>query len=154
MPETCMTSTDVIDFYTTLENLGIEMWVDGGWGVDALLGKQKRPHKDLDIAIQQKDVPKLRALLEVRGYKEIKLEEAQPWNFVLGDDKDHEIDVHVILFDDKRNGLYGPVEKGIMYPAASLTGRIRPFQETRLVFTQGDVFSWFLTCTKRLSEYR
>jgi len=117
-----MTSTDVIDFYTTLENLGIEMWVDGGWGVDALLGKQTRPHKDLDIAIQQKDVPKLRALLEVRGYKEIKLEEAQPWNFVLGDDKDHEIDVHVIVFDDQGNGLYGPVEKGIMYPAASLTG--------------------------------
>ncbi len=73
-----MTSTDVIDFYTTLENLGIEMWVDGGWGVDALLGEQTRPHKDLDIAIQQKDVSKLRELLEVRGYKEIKLEEAQP----------------------------------------------------------------------------
>ena len=122
MPETCMTSTDVIDFYTTLENLGIEMWVDGGWGVDALLGEQTRPHKDLDIAIQQKDVPKLRELLEARGYKDIKLEEAQPWNFVLGDDKDHEIDAHVIVFDDQENGLYGPAEKGLMYPAASLTG--------------------------------
>ena len=122
MPETCMTSIDVIDLYTTLANLGIEMWVDGGWGVDALLGEQTRPHKDLDIAMKQKDVPKLREFLETRGYKEIKLEEAKPWNFVLGDDKDHEIDVHVIVFDDKRNGLYGPVEKGIMYPAASLTG--------------------------------
>src|SRR5882724_4299929 len=117
-----MTPIDVIDVYTSLENLGIEIWVDGGWGVDALLGEQTRPHKDLDIAIQQKDVPKLRELLEARGYKDIKLEEAQPWNFVLGDDKDHEIDVHVIVFDDNRNGLYGPVEKGIMYPAASLTG--------------------------------
>jgi lincosamide nucleotidyltransferase A/C/D/E len=47
-----MTSIDVIDFYTTLENLGIEIWVDGGWGVDALLGEQTLPHKDLDIAIQ------------------------------------------------------------------------------------------------------
>jgi len=122
MPEKLMTSIDVTDCYTTLENLGIEIWVDGGWGVDALLGEQTRPHKDLDIAIQQKDVPKLRELLEARGYKDIKLEEAQPWNFVLGDDKDHEIDVHVIVFDDKRNGLYGPVEKGIMYHAASLTG--------------------------------
>jgi lincosamide nucleotidyltransferase A/C/D/E len=43
-----------------LEKLGIEIWVDGGWGVDALLGEQTRPHKDLDIAIQQKDVPQLR----------------------------------------------------------------------------------------------
>jgi lincosamide nucleotidyltransferase A/C/D/E len=63
MSEIYMTSIDVIGFYTTLENLGIEMWVDGGWGVDALLGEQTRPHKDLDIAIQQKDVTKLRELL-------------------------------------------------------------------------------------------
>ena len=48
MPEKLMTSIDVIDCYTTLENLGIEIWVDGGWGVDALLGEQTRPHKDLD----------------------------------------------------------------------------------------------------------
>ena len=112
MPETCMTSIDVIDLYTTLANLGIEMWVDGGWGVDALLGEQTRPHKDLDIAIQQQDVSKLRALPEAQGYKEIKLEEAKPWNFVLGDAKNHEIDVHAIVFDDKGNGLYGPVERG------------------------------------------
>jgi lincosamide nucleotidyltransferase A/C/D/E len=63
MPEKFMTSIDVIDFYTKLENLGIEIWVDGGWGVDALLGEQTRPHQDLDIAIQQKDVQKLRELL-------------------------------------------------------------------------------------------
>ena len=117
-----MTSIEVIDFYTKLASLGIEIWVDGGWGVDALLGEQTRPHKDLDIAIQQKDVQKLRELLEEQGYKEIKLEEAKPWNFVLGDDKGHEIDVHAIVFDDQGNGLYGPVERGVMYPAASLTG--------------------------------
>jgi lincosamide nucleotidyltransferase A/C/D/E len=61
--------------------------------------------------------------LEAREYQEIKLEAAQPWNFVFGDDKGHEIDVHVIVFDDKGNGLYGPVERGMMYPAAALTGR-------------------------------
>ena len=122
MPETCMTSIEVIDFYSTLESLGMMMWVDGGWGVDALLGEQTRPHKDLDIAMQQQDVPTLRAFLESRGYREIKLEEAHPWNFVFGDDKGHEIDVHVIVFDEQGNGLYGPVERGMMYPAASLTG--------------------------------
>ncbi len=34
-----MTSADVIDLYATLENLGIKIWIDGGWAVDALLGK-------------------------------------------------------------------------------------------------------------------
>jgi lincosamide nucleotidyltransferase A/C/D/E len=115
-------SIDVIDLYATLENLGVEIWIDGGWGVDALLGEQSRPHQDLDIAIQQKDVQKLRHLLRARGYEDIKLEHAKPWNFVLGDQDGREIDIHVIVFDDQGNGIYGPAEKGEMYPATSLTG--------------------------------
>ena len=96
-----MIAADVISLYTELQNLRIKIWVDGGWGVDALLGEQTRPHKDLDIAIQQRDVPQLRALLEAKGYKEIKLEDARPWNFVLGDENGREIDVHVIVLDSK-----------------------------------------------------
>ena len=101
-----MNGSDVTDFYQTLEKLEIDVWVDGGWGVDALLGVQTRPHNDLDIAIQQ----------------DIKIEHAKPWNFVLGDRKGHEIDVHAIVLDKEGNGLYGPPGKGIMYPAGSLTG--------------------------------
>jgi hypothetical protein len=76
----------------------------------------------LDIAIQQKDIPILRHLLQTRGYTDIKLEDARAWNFVLGDEDSREIDVHVIVLDDKGNGLYGPPDKGEMYPAASLMG--------------------------------
>jgi lincosamide nucleotidyltransferase A/C/D/E len=117
-----MTAADVISLYTELEDLKIKIWVDGGWGVDALLGEQTRPHQDLDIGVQQKDVPRLRQLLQERGYRDIKLEEARPWNFVLGDQNGREIDLHVIVLDDHGNGLYGPAERGEMYPAASLTG--------------------------------
>jgi lincosamide nucleotidyltransferase A/C/D/E len=117
-----MTSFDVVDFYRVVSNVGVEIWIDGGWGVDALLGDQTRPHSDLDIAIQEKDIPVLRQLVEARGYSEIKLDIARPWNFVLGDENGREIDVHVIVFDEKGNGIYGPRENGEMYPAASLTG--------------------------------
>ena len=117
-----MTSVDVIDLYTTLEKLDVQIWIDGGWCVDALLGEQTRPHRDLDITIQQKDILALRQFLQARGYRDIKLEEARAWNFVLGDENGREIDVHVIVLDDQGNGLYGPPEKGEMYPAASLTG--------------------------------
>ena len=113
--EKSMTSKDVTDLYIKLDNLGIEIWIDGGWNVDALLGRQTRPHKDLDIAIEWKDVPKLRELLAEQGYKQIKAD--SQWNFVLGDDNSHEIDVHAFVFDDKGN-----IVEGIMYPAASLTG--------------------------------
>jgi len=110
-----MTSKDVINLYSQLELQGIKIWIDGGWAVDALLGQQTRPHKDLDIAIQWKDVPKLRELLEAEGYKQIK--EDNQWNFVLGDDQGRELDLHAFIFDDQGN-----VIEGIMYPAASLTG--------------------------------
>lgn len=115
-------SVDVVDFYRTITQLGVELWIDGGWCVDALLGEQTRPHTDLDIAIQEKDVPVLRHLLQAQGYNEIKLGDARPWNFVLGDENGKEIDVHVILLDEQGDGIYGPPEKGEKYPAASLIG--------------------------------
>jgi lincosamide nucleotidyltransferase A/C/D/E len=117
-----MIAVDVVSIYAELENLGIRIWIDGGWCVDALLGEETRPHTDLDITIQQIDVSKLRHFLQTRGFKEIKLEEARPWNFVLGDESGREIDVHVIVIDAAGNGVYGPVENGETYPAASLTG--------------------------------
>jgi lincosamide nucleotidyltransferase A/C/D/E len=64
----------------------------------------------------------LRELLRKRGYKDTKTDQARDWNFVLGDEYGREIDVHVIVFDSRRNGIYGPKESGEMYPAASLTG--------------------------------
>lgn len=126
MIKNLMTPKDVIDLYFKLEELEVRIWIDGGWGVEALLGKQTRSHEDIDIVIQQKDVPKLRKLLEPQGYKDVKLEIARPHNFVLADVNGHKIDVHVIVIDKKGNGIYGPVENGEMYPVDSLagTGRI------------------------------
>lgn len=117
-----MPAADVINLYDDLEKAGVQIWLDGGWGVDALLGKQTRPHKDLDVAIQSKDLPGFREVLGAQGYKEVKPEIARPHNFVLRDNQGHEVDVHVIDLDDKGNGIYGPAENSEMYPAASLTG--------------------------------
>ncbi len=111
-----MKAEDVVKLYNLLEENGIEVWIDGGWGIDALLGKQTRPHKDLDIAIHHKDKPKLRKLLEERGYKDISRDDTSDWNFVLGDGE-HEVDVHTFAFDDKGNNIYGTA-----YPKESLTG--------------------------------
>src|SRR4030042_3091379 len=118
-----MNTSDVINLYKVRTQNGIDTWIDGGWGVDALLGQQTRPHADVDIVVQQKDVPKLRELLEEQGYKDVPRDDTSAWNFVLGDNNSHLVDVHAIVFDDKRNGLYGPIERGVMYPAASLTGK-------------------------------
>jgi lincosamide nucleotidyltransferase A/C/D/E len=101
---------------------GIRVWVDGGWAGDALLGRQTRPRGDLDLAVQQSDLTRLRSLLETRGYSNKGEENARPWNFVLKDDRGHEVDLHVVVLDEAGNGVLGPVENGDVYPAHALTG--------------------------------
>lgn len=117
-----MPAGDVVGFYRAMTELGIDPWIDGGWGVDALLGEQTRPHADLDIAIEERHVPRLRARLEARGYRDVERDDTSPWNFVLGDESGRQIDLHVIVVDERGNGIYGPPEQGVMYPAAALTG--------------------------------
>jgi lincosamide nucleotidyltransferase A/C/D/E len=117
-----MTAEDVLSIIGLLEVRGINMWLDGGWGVDALLGRQTRPHRDLDIVIELEQVPKLWQLLATRGFKDEPRDDTRPWNFVLGDGQGLEVDVHAITFDAEGNGVYGPPDNGEFYPAASLTG--------------------------------
>ncbi|MEX1248296.1 MAG: hypothetical protein WEA61_07410 [Anaerolineales bacterium] len=116
-------AADVIILYTSLEKQGVNIWIDGGWGVDALLGRKTRPHEDIDIVIEQKDLGKLREFLERKGYTDQLRDDTSDWNFVLGDQEGHLVDVHVIVLDNHGNGMYGPEEKGIMYPVGSLTGK-------------------------------
>lgn len=118
-----VTASDVTDLYLQLEALGIEIRIDGGWGVDALLGRQTRAHGDIDIVVQAKDVPAMRAFLDEQGFEELERDDTRPWNFVLGDREGREVDVHVIVLDTEGNGIYGPPQNGESYPAAALLGR-------------------------------
>ncbi len=61
--------------------------------------------------------------MKEQEYKEIKLDIARPHNFVLADDCGREIDVHVIALNDNGDGMYGAVENGVVFPAASLSGK-------------------------------
>jgi lincosamide nucleotidyltransferase A/C/D/E len=89
-----------------LEEQSIRFWVMGGWGVDALLHRQTRPHKDLDILVLLGDLPKLRKLLDAHGFSLKRIwqesrrldEEAGHWPtaFVVADPQGREIDVHLI----------------------------------------------------------
>ena len=112
-----MTANDVVALLRLLETNGIDAYVDGGWGVDALLGRHTRRHGDLDIAIQHRDVPMLRALLGAKGYSDVPRPDTRDCNFVLGDDQGHDVDVHSYTFDADGRNVYG-----VDYPIESLAG--------------------------------
>jgi lincosamide nucleotidyltransferase A/C/D/E len=112
-----MTAEDVVEFIKLLKDAGIEVCIDGGWGVDALLGKQTRRHSDLDIAVEHKHVPLIRTLLEARRYQDVPRDDTRDCNFVLGDDAGHQIDIHTYTFDAEGKLIFG-----VSYPYDSLNG--------------------------------
>jgi lincosamide nucleotidyltransferase A/C/D/E len=63
-----MDAARVLDLLADLEALGIQIWLDGGWAVDALLGEQTRPHDDLDLVSRLEDSAQIEKALGARGY--------------------------------------------------------------------------------------
>lgn len=103
--------------------LGCELWLDGGWGVDALVNEETRSHEDVDIVVQKCDLECIRDALKSLGFVPMERDDTRTWNFVLVDARDQQIDFHVIEFDTEGNGIYGPPEHGIYYPAEAFSGR-------------------------------
>lgn len=63
-----MVLTEVLAVLQVLDSVGCRYWLEGGWGVDALVGRQTRPHHDLDVDFDAtREAQVLAALLEI-GY--------------------------------------------------------------------------------------
>ncbi len=117
-----MTSSVLIELLRLLDEASIAVWLDGGWGVDALLKRQTRPHKDVDIILRVSDVPELREILGRRGF--VVKEGSPPNSFVLANGSGIEVDVHAVVFDEDGNGVYR-MQNGQdwIYPAEGFSGR-------------------------------
>jgi lincosamide nucleotidyltransferase A/C/D/E len=111
-----VSAEEVIKIYSHLTEHGIRIWLTGGWGIDALLGEQTRPHKDLDVVMLLEDVVRMCALLECDGYglKEVWSENRQAIDaqgvktataFVLADGQGCEIDIHALVLDEQGKGI-------------------------------------------------
>lgn len=116
-----MNSEDVAELHRILDQTGIAIWIDGGWAVDAVAGRQTRSHNDLDIAAEAKALDALRECLAERGYRQTPSTDESKWNFVLEDEVGRKIDVHVVVLDEQ-GGVWADAIDGTAYPAGSLTG--------------------------------
>lgn len=106
----------------TFEAAGLPFWVDGGWGVDALLEQQTRPHSDLDLAIHLADMPLIERALHSLGYQRVARPETRAWNPVLHHPVDGLVDLHGFVLDADGNGILGAPAENSMYPAGALDG--------------------------------
>jgi lincosamide nucleotidyltransferase A/C/D/E len=116
-----MTAAAAVELLQLLEGVAIEVWLDGGWAVDAAVGKQTRSHEDLDVILRVSDIPKLRHVLGKRGFSV--QDGGTESNFVLADGSGLEVDVHAITIDPTGNGVYR-MQNGSdwTFPAAGFVG--------------------------------
>lgn len=116
-----MDLTAVLAVCRCLTQHGIVFWVDGGWGVDALLGEQTRPHADLDLAVRFADLAGCAEALAGLGYERTATPESPHWNPVLRG-PGGAVDLHGFTLDAHGNGILGDTADGAVYPAGSLAG--------------------------------
>ncbi len=120
------TLEDVLEVLDAAAAQRLAVWVDGGWGVDALLETQTRTHGDLDLAVQSSDATAFEHALRTLGYERCHEPSATPWNYLMAHPRGAVVDLHLIDLDDAGNGVLGPPQSRASYPADALrgTGRI------------------------------
>ena len=139
---TQVTAAGVGDLYSGLLARGVQLWVDGGWGIDALIERQTRPHKDFDAFVAFEDLPALTGSLSGRGFSLKLIWEENRWTpcpeppplvgrerpaveaptaFVLKDGSGREIDFHVVRFDEQGRGT--PAwDSDLVFPPGAFAG--------------------------------
>jgi lincosamide nucleotidyltransferase A/C/D/E len=118
-----MLDADVLTVLDRLEGAGLVVWLDGGWGVDALVGFQSRPHQDLDLAIARGDRPTAQAALATLGFeRDPTVVPGLPARVLLADPEGRQVDLHLLVFDGQGNGWQEVGEDAWgAYPAGDLT---------------------------------
>lgn len=89
-----MTAEQALGVLDSLAAAGVEAWVDGGWGVDALVGRQSRPHADLDLAVPSECLVAALAALRRDGFAFAR--EELPASVVYRHADGREVDIHPV----------------------------------------------------------
>lgn len=124
--EKIMSAEAAVKILSDLEDLNIKVILDGGWGIDALLEEETRPHKDLDFLVEKKNLEELKEYLAANQFTQT--DNFNKWWHMSFENTTHIIDIHVIEFDEVGKAIYGPKERddfplaGI-FPAYALKGK-------------------------------
>lgn len=97
-----MTADDVLEIIGRLDAAGVTWWIHGGWGMDALLGAETRPHDDLDLAVNREHLDHLEATLS--DFRRVGERDERPASFVIADPRGRQIDIHPLRLDEDGNG--------------------------------------------------
>jgi lincosamide nucleotidyltransferase A/C/D/E len=106
---------------TLLDELGargLRVWVAGGWAVDAVTGRQTRPHGDLDLTVDAAQQLELFDLLDRLGFATTM--DWLPVRAELTASDGRKVDVHPVVFQADGSGVQNGLDgHTFAYAAAS-----------------------------------
>jgi lincosamide nucleotidyltransferase A/C/D/E len=111
-----VSAEDAVYLCKLFSNHGIQVWLTGGWGIDALLEQQTRQHHDLDVLMLVDDVSVLLNVMHKEGYGYKELWSENLWSvdangtrietaFFVSDPEGRELDAHALRLDEQGNGI-------------------------------------------------
>jgi len=101
-----ITEKDAIDLIMLAEELEINVFIDGGWGVDALLGEQTREHQDIDLFVEERQAVRFIYALHQQGFKERTETYSTPQHIVFADADGRTVDLHLFTYTSERKIVF------------------------------------------------
>jgi len=95
-----LAATDAVEILDRLDAAEIWYCVDGGWGVDALLGEETREHDDIDLGVWMDDIDRICSTLAEYVRDDVEW----PSSFVLRDSRGRKVDAHPLRLDANGDG--------------------------------------------------
>ena len=113
-----MNAAEVARVLDTLQVARIRTGITGGWGIDALLRRETRPHGDVDLGVGAEDVDRAIEALRPLGY--VLTVDDRPARVVLQSGVGH-VDLHPIVWGASGAGVQSGVAGELFdYPPSSL----------------------------------
>lgn len=113
-----ITTIDACNILEMMSEASVKVYLDGGWGVDALVGRETRIHSDIDLFVEKKDFGKSIYAITEKGYREVVMDYTTENHTVWKDDNGRIIDLHCFEFT-KDGVLYD----GCTYPYDTFSGK-------------------------------
>jgi lincosamide nucleotidyltransferase A/C/D/E len=114
-----MSEKDAVFLLAKAAGNNIELWIDGGWGVDALLGRQTRPHDDIDVFIQRNDNTRFVEMLINDGFGETETAFTTDGHKAFTHADGRAVDLHLFEFIENDRLCF----EGESYPSYILRGQ-------------------------------
>ena len=95
-------AAEALRIVKALTSADLAVWIDGGWGIDALLGRQTRDHDDIDLVVELDRFDDVLRIADELGYT--LAENYLPTRAVLRSQSGSQIDFHPVAFDENDVG--------------------------------------------------